>query len=69
MTSSKFTEFLKEAHAANEYMATDDDMSGAFESWLTNLQVDDLIALADKAIEMATISAASEPSASEPKES
>jgi hypothetical protein len=51
---SKFTDFLKEAHA-KDYTGTDDDMPDAFESWLMNLPVGDFIELGDKTIEQATL--------------
>lgn len=42
-----FENYLKEIHA-EDYHGTDDDMTDAFESWLVELQVDDLIQYAQK---------------------
>ncbi len=44
-----FEDFLKSKHAET-YMGTDDDMSENFERWLSNLDAQELIDLADKAI-------------------
>lgn len=44
-----FEDFLKEKHA-KQYYGLDDDMSDAFEYWLSNLDVDELITFADEAI-------------------
>lgn len=44
-----FEDFLKDKHAEN-YIGTDDDMPDAFEHWLSNLDVDELIEFADEAI-------------------
>lgn len=41
-----FTKFLQEEHAKN-YHGTDDDMPDAFDAWLTDLQVDLMIAYAE----------------------
>jgi hypothetical protein len=37
-----FEEFLQDIHA-RDYHGTDDDMPEAYEAWLTDLQVDDII--------------------------
>jgi hypothetical protein len=37
-----FTEYLQNEHG-KDYHGTDDDMPDAFDNWLTDLQVDDLI--------------------------
>lgn len=42
-----FEDFLKEKHA-EDYHGTDDDMSDAFDAWLTDMQVDDLIGLGNQ---------------------
>ena len=41
-----FENYLKMAHAVN-YEGTDDDMSDAFETWLSEMAGDDLISYAD----------------------
>lgn len=45
MTEKTFDEFLEERHAKN-YHGTDDDMLDAFEAWVSELQIDELIAYA-----------------------
>lgn len=45
-----FEDYLKEMHA-QDYHGTDDDMPDAFDNWLVELQVDDLIGYGDKFIE------------------
>ena len=42
-----FTEFLKEKHGAN-YRGSDDEMPNAWDDWLSNLEIDDLIDYADE---------------------
>lgn len=42
-----FEDFLKEKHA-EDYHGTDDDMPDAFEAWVTDMQVDDLIGLGNQ---------------------
>ena len=42
-----FEDFLKEKHAEN-YMGTDDSMSDSFDNYISNLQVDETMALADE---------------------
>lgn len=37
-----FEDYLKEIHA-KEYMGTDDDMPDAFDDWLGDLSVDDML--------------------------
>ena len=44
-----FEDFLKDKHA-EQYHGLDDDMPDAFEHWLSNLDVDELIKFADEAI-------------------
>lgn len=44
---SNFEDFLKEKHA-DDYHGTDDDMGDNYESWLTDLQLDEVIAFADE---------------------
>lgn len=44
-----FEEFLKYIHA-QDYHGTDDDMPDAFEAWLEQLQLDDLLKYANQAI-------------------
>ena len=41
-----FEDYLKEVHA-NEYTGTDDDMPEAFEYWLSNLDVENIISYGD----------------------
>lgn len=41
-----FEEYLKEVHA-DEYIGTDDDMPEAFEHWLSNLDVENIIGYGD----------------------
>lgn len=41
-----FEDFLKEQHA-EEYMGTDDDMPEAFENWMANLDVQEVIEYAE----------------------
>ena len=41
-----FLNFLSEKHA-DGYMGTDDNMPDAFDDWLTNLRIDDIIDYAD----------------------
>ena len=41
-----FEEYLKDCHADN-YMGTDDDMSDKFETWLGQLDVDDILSAAE----------------------
>jgi len=42
-----FEEYLQEIHA-QDYHGTDDDMPDSFDEWLTDLQVDDVIAYANR---------------------
>lgn len=42
-----FSQFLAEVHA-RDYHGTDDDMPDAFDTWLSNLDIDTIIALADE---------------------
>lgn len=42
-----FEHFLQDKHA-EDYHGTDDDMPDAFEGWLENQQVDDLMQYADQ---------------------
>jgi capsule polysaccharide modification protein KpsS len=42
-----FDDYLKEKHM-EEYDGTDDDAPDAYEDWITNLQVDDLLMLGEK---------------------
>lgn len=49
-----FEDYLKEIHA-REYMGTDDNMPDAFDGWLENVQVGDLIAYAEIAIKVAFV--------------
>lgn len=42
-----FENFLEEKHAEN-YMGTDDDMSDSFDHYISNLQVDEVMQLADE---------------------
>ena len=46
-----FENYLREVHGEN-YTGLDDDMPDAFDNWLTNLQVDDIIEYADKFAEI-----------------
>lgn len=41
-----FEEYLQEVHAA-DYHGTDDDMPGAFDYWLSELQIDEIIQYAE----------------------
>ena len=41
-----FEDYLKTIHA-NQYTGTDDNMSDDFENWLTDLEIDEIIKLAD----------------------
>jgi len=41
-----FEQYLQEVHAKN-YHGTDDDMPDNLDSWLTDLQIDDVIAYAE----------------------
>jgi len=45
-------QYLQQKHSEN-YTGTDDDMPDAFESWLGNMQVDDLIKYADELTQQA----------------
>ena len=45
-TKFPFEEYLKEIHA-NDYTGTDDDMPDAFEHWLSNLDVENVIGYGD----------------------
>ena len=49
MNHKIFEDFLMEKHAEN-YMGSDDDMSDKFDDWLTDLEIDDIIKYADKAL-------------------
>ena len=42
----KFESYLQDIHA-EDYIGTDDDMSDAFDVWLTNLEVNEFILFAD----------------------
>ena len=44
-----FEDYLKDIHAKN-YIGTDDDMPDAFNTWLTELQVDDIIKYANQVL-------------------
>ena len=46
-SKTPFEDYLKEVHA-QDYIGTDDDMSDGFESWLEDLQIDDLIDYGNK---------------------
>ena len=62
MTTTKkltFESFLQDIHA-KDYHGTDDDMPDAFDNWITELQVDDLMRYADLAIIQARKEAAIE---------
>lgn len=50
--SLPFEDFLKDIHA-REYMGTDDDMPDAFEHWLSNLDLEDIIGYGNQALNMA----------------
>jgi hypothetical protein len=51
MKNTDFLDYLKEYHADNEADGVmDDDLSDHFENWLVNLENQDLLTLADKAI-------------------
>lgn len=41
-----FTEYLQNIHA-EDYHGVDDDMPDAFDNWLSELEVDDIIEYAD----------------------
>lgn len=47
--TSNFEDFLRIKHAET-YIGTDDDMSDAFEHWVSNLDAQDFIDMADEAI-------------------
>ena len=47
MKHQTFEDYLKQIHA-DQYEGLDDDMPDAFENWLTDLQVDDVIAYAEE---------------------
>jgi hypothetical protein len=47
--SLAFEEFLKEQHA-KDYHGTDDDMPDAYEAWLEQLGLDEIIQFADDAL-------------------
>lgn len=42
-----FEEFLKDWHMKRDYHGTDDDALDAFEHWLSQLEVGDILPLAD----------------------
>ena len=46
MNKISFEDFLKDVHA-EDYHGTDDDMPDNFDTWLSNLQVEDFINYAD----------------------
>lgn len=46
----KFEDYLKDIHAEDDYMGTDDNMPDDFENWLSNLDVDEIIQYADNYI-------------------
>lgn len=43
-----FENYLKDIHAKQAQMVLDDDMPDDFDQWLTDLQVDEVIAFAEK---------------------
>lgn len=47
MKYTTFEEFLKDWHMSHEYNGTDDDAPDAFEHWLSEKEVGDLLPLAD----------------------
>ena len=47
MNYKDFEDFLKDAHMKG-YTGTDDDSVDAYEMWLTNLEVEEWIALGDE---------------------
>lgn len=47
-----FEDFLRDVHA-EQYHGTDDDMSDDFDNWLSNLEVDEMISLGNRAMEKA----------------
>lgn len=47
--NDKFEEYLKEVHA-EQYHGNDDDMPDNFDNWLSNLEVDEFIALGNRAM-------------------
>lgn len=47
MTYKNFEDYLKEVHMKG-YGGTDDDSVDAFEKWITELQVDEWLALGDE---------------------
>ena len=51
-TEKMFENYLQEVHAKN-YHGSDDDMPDAFEDWLVDLDKDELIELAEKALQSA----------------
>lgn len=52
MSNFTFEDYLKTIHA-EDYTRTDDDMSDAFETWLADLDQDELIQHAENAIKIA----------------
>lgn len=51
MKNQTFEDFLMEYHAENEAEGVlDDDLPDAYEGWVTNLEPDEIIELANKAI-------------------
>jgi hypothetical protein len=47
MIKETFEDYLKTKHAEN-YMGTDDDMADSFDDYISNLQIDETIVLADE---------------------
>jgi hypothetical protein len=48
--NDKFEEYLKDVFF-EQYHGTDDDSPDAFDNWLSNLDVDELIAFGNRAME------------------
>lgn len=44
-----FEEYLQQIHA-EQYTGTDDDMPDSFETWITDLDLSEIIAHADRAV-------------------
>jgi len=52
MKKNLFEEYLKDVHA-KQYIGGDDDMPDAFDKWLCEMDMDDLMKLGGEAIEKA----------------